>query len=175
MSLKSIIWTAAIAVIVFFITVSLGIKYNWVQSAEPKLHTSATVEKTDTIGSVSLEKANSFALDKSIKAPELIDEPLEANTHSTYLGSTDLSIEDIVSRCQALTQSVGIPEAKVEQAMMECINRNSTHLVNNEFTADKNEKLNLLQEQCDSAITQRDLLSPEEVKMLLDECVASKQ
>ena len=84
----------------------------------------------------------------------------------------DLSIEDIVSQCQTLTQSVGIPEAQIEQAMMECINRNSIHLTQNEFTLD--EKSKVIREQCDSAIVQRELLSQEEIKILLDECVASR-
>lgn len=173
MSLKSIIWTTAIAVFVFFSAVYLGMKYNWVEDAEPKLSTSANVKQTDTTGSVSLQATDRLTLDKNTKAPALIDEPVKADGDQISLGSTDLSIEDIVSQCQALTQSVGIPEAQVEQAMMECINRNSLHLTQNEFTLD--EKSKMIREQCDSAITQRELLSQEEIKMLLDECVASSQ
>ena len=173
MSLKSIIWTTAIAVFVFFSAVYLGMKYNWVEDAEPKLSTSTNVKQTDTTGSVSLQATDRLTLDKNTKAPALIDEPAKADGDQISLGSTDLSIEDIVSQCQALTQSVGIPEAQVEQAMMECINRNSLHLTQNEFTLD--EKSKMLREQCDSAITQRELLSQEEIKMLLDECVASSQ
>ena len=171
MSLKSIIWTVVIAAFTFFIAVYLGMKYNWVEDAEPKLLSSANVKQTDATGSVSLKNTTSLALDKNAKKPILIDEPMTTDKDPILLGSLNLSIEDIVSQCQALTQSVGIPDPQIEQAMTECINRNSTHLTQNSLTG--NEKTKVIEEQCNSAITQRELLSQEEIKMLLDECVAS--
>jgi len=171
MTLKSIFWTTIVAVIVFFVAVYLGMKYNWVQDAKPKLATSANVEQTNTIGSVSLEKTEPLKREVNAKSPELIDEPASKNSTSLTLGSSELSIESVVSQCQSLTQSVGIPEAQVEQAMLECIERNSGHLtVENSALDDQSQ---VIRERCNSAITQRELLSEEEIKMLLDECVAS--
>jgi len=172
MSLKTIIWTILIAVIVFFSAVYLGIKNNWVEDAEPKLSRSASVSQENTTGSVALKAPAHLTLDKNEKVPELIDEPAEAPSFENTLGSTELSIEDIVAQCQALTQSVGIPSAQEEQAMMECINRNSTHLSQGDLTSTNSDTL---REDCDSAITQRELLSQEEIKMLVDECVASSR
>ena len=174
MALKSISWTVTIAVLVFFTAVFLGMKYNWVQDAEPKLSSSDNVKQTDSVGSVSLNNTTQLTLDKNTKAPELIDEPITTSNDQILLGSVDLSIEDIVSQCQTLTHSVGIPAAQLEQAMMECINRNSSHLTQQD-DSDISDSSKEIREQCNSAITQQELLSQEEVKMLLDECVASSQ
>ncbi|PWQ98490.1 hypothetical protein [Leucothrix arctica] len=173
MTLKSIIWTIIIAVCVFFAAIYFGMKYNWVEDAEPKLSISDSVKQSDTTGSVSLEKAPLFTPDKNAKIPELIDEPIATDKNPISLGSLDLTIEDIVSECQSLTQSVGIPEAQIEQATMECINRNSAHLTQNE--PDVDDKYMAVLEECESAISQLESLSQEEIKMLVDECVASSE
>ena len=120
---------------------------------------------------LSQHKVIDRTIDKTKQLPVLIDEPEQINHAVMTLGSLALSIEDIVSECQTLTQSVGIPSAQVEEAMMECINRNSSHLTQNDSALD--EKMKEVQRQCDANITQRELLSEEEVKILLDECIAS--
>lgn len=173
MTLKSIIWTCVIAICVFFTAIYFGMKYNWVEDTEPNLSIGDKAEQTNTTGSVFLESTSPLAIDKNAKSPELIDEPA-ATKDPISLGSLELTIEDIVAQCQALTTSVGIPEAQEEQAMMECINRNSAHLSNSE--AELDEKYELVRSECNTAIEpQRDLLSDEEIKMLVDECVASSQ
>ncbi|RVU84458.1 hypothetical protein EOL70_09340 [Leucothrix sargassi] len=172
MTLKSITWAIILGLIVFFTAIYLGIKYEWVQDAEPKLSSSANVTQSDTVGTVAQEASSPLLLDENEKSPELIDEP-ETTSTPLSLGSTELSIEEIVSQCQTLTQSIGVPEAQVEQATMECINRNSTHLTQQTESVTDNNEIQKIREECDSALVQRELLSEEEIKILLDECVAS--
>ncbi|PWR00499.1 hypothetical protein [Leucothrix pacifica] len=174
MKLKSLLLTGIIAALVFICVVYFGIKYNWVNEAEPKFVSSQTIDSapsSDTSTQSLDSRQNASQTGNGVK-PELIDEtPITIEGQS--LGSSQLSIEEVVSQCHDIATSVGIPEQQFEQAVIECIDRNSTHLQTE--TVEIDERAMRIREQCDLAITQRDLLSPEEVKILVDECVASME
>lgn len=178
MKLKSFFWTGLIAVLLFFLVVYLGIKYDWVNEAEPKFpakHQSTSSTPQATQQSAASEAPQPAAVTGNGSEPELVEEPLAEPdaTDSPLLGSTALGIEDIVTQCQNIATSVGIPAQQFDQAVLECIDRNSGHLQETQNVID--ERTLRIREQCDLAITQRDLLSVEEIKMLVDECVASMQ
>lgn len=174
MKLKSFLWTGLIAVFVFFSVVYFGMKYNWVDEAKPKYTSSETMKKAeDTL--LANPKASiheSMSQMGNGLEPELIDE-VPVAVKSQTLGSTNLTIEEVVSKCHDIATSVGIPELQFEQAVIECIDRNSFHLKHEQ--SELNERAMRIQEQCNLAITQRELLSEEEIKILTDECVASMQ
>lgn len=183
MKFKWIFWTLVIAAIVFFSVVYFGIKYNWVNQAAPKYQTSDSVKQTDTTGTLPLGvptlENDSQALTTTPNAgngvkPELLDEEPVAAVDSQILGSASLNIEQIVDQCHSIATNVGIPAAQFDQAVLECIERNSQHL-NDGAPEVLSEREVLIREQCDLAITQKELLSEAEVKILIDECVASMQ
>ena len=170
MKLKSLLLTGIIAVFVFIGAVYFGMKYNWVNEAEPKF-TSSQSSNTFPTPQVSSTSEPNPTIGNGLK-PELIDEtPISIEGQS--LGSSQLTIEEVVSQCHDIATSVGIPEQQFEQAVIECIDRNSSHLKSEQVEVD--ERALVIREQCDLAITQREFLSPEEVKMLVDECIASMQ
>ena len=173
MNLKWLFGTGLLATVIFFSVVYFGMKYNWVSGSNPSASTNSKQNKLkidksqNTLSRLpeTLEKKDSSA------GLELIDEePTEPTEGLSNLGSSELAIEDIVAQCQRLSQSVGIPESKLEQAIIECVDRNSRHLTTENPANERDERI---REQCNIAITQKDLLSDEEVKMLVDECAAS--
>jgi hypothetical protein len=111
-------------------------------------------------------------LNNNNPAPELIDEEITDSSFesSTLLNPSDLTIEQVVAQCQRLSESIGVPKLKLEQAMTECVDRNSSHLTSPEPLGERD---TLVREQCIIAVSQSELLSNEEIKMLVDECVAS--
>ncbi|PID46260.1 MAG: hypothetical protein CSB47_04860 [Proteobacteria bacterium] len=174
MKLKSLIWTILIATLLFFTIVYLGIKYEWVNEAKPKYpqNTKIQQEKIGTLLLPETDTGKSAAETGNGTQPELIEE-VPVPLHGDQLGSSTLSIEEIVTQCQNIATSVGIPEQQFDQAVLECIDRNSAHLKTEQTIVD--ERVERIRRQCDLAITQRELLSTEEIKMLVDECVASMQ
>ena len=173
MKLKSLLLTGIIAVLVFIGVVYFGMKYNWVNEAEPKFTSSQSNKTPNTTApqTTSTSELTSTTGGNGVK-PELIDET-PISVEGQALGSSQLTIEEVVSQCHDIATSVGIPEQQFEQAVIECIDRNSAHLKSESVEID--ERALRIREQCDLAITQRELLSPEEVKMLVDECIASMQ
>ncbi len=175
MNLKWLFGTGLLAIVIFFSAVYLGMKYNWITGSNPSTTNSntqikLTIDKNKEVDNqrpkVTLENSDSSA------GLTLIDEEIiEPVSAIDNLGSSDLAIEDIVAQCQRLSQSVGIPESKLEQAIIECVDRNSGHLTTEKPVDDERDQR--VREQCNIAITQKDLLSSEEIKMLVDECVAS--
>lgn len=182
MKFKWIFWTLLIAALVFFSVIYFGIKYDWVNNATPKYPTADSVKQTDTTGTLSLgvpapendsQAATPAPSEGNGIKPELLDEePIALD--SQILGSTTLNIEQIVDQCHNIVTSVGVPAEQFDQAVLECIERNSHHLDDDAAQAVDEREL-LIRKQCDLAITQKELLSEEEVKMLVDECVASMQ
>ena len=175
MNLKWLFGTGLLAIVIFFSAVYLGMKYNWISGSNPSTANSNTqiklkIDKNEEIDNqrpiVALEN-----LDSSAGLALIDEEVIEPVSAIDNLGSSDLTIEDIVAQCQRLSQSVGIPESKLEQAIIECVDRNSGHLTTEKPVDD--ERNQRVREQCNIAITQKDLLSSEEIKMLVDECVAS--
>ena len=174
MKLKSLLWTGIIAVLVFVGVVYFGMKYEWINEAKPKYTSSQSGNKaaiSEPSSSIPFTDATIEQTGNGIK-PELIDET-PITVEGQTLGSSELSIEEVVSQCHDIATSVGIPEQQFEQAVIECIDRNSAHLKSEQTELD--ERAIRIREQCNLAITQRELLSTEEVKMLVDECIASMQ
>lgn len=179
MNLKWVFWTGLLAILVFFSVIYFGIKYNWVGESRPNTANSSQVKKDLNSSAVISKQPSSLISSKNTSSklegngvnPELIDEAT-ATVEEKILGSTDLTIGEVVSGCQSLSESIGVPENKLDQAISECIERNSSHLAN-EDTQSSDERSMMVREQCDIAITQKDLLSADEIKMLVDECVAS--
>ena len=148
-------------------------KYDWVNGSSPSAAKTNNQIKLKVDKSQDIPSPTPKALEKSDSSAglELIDEEIVESLGSiNSLGSPDLTIENIVAQCQRMSQSVGIPESKLEQAIIECVDRNSKHLTTEKPVDDRDMRV---REQCNIAITQKDLLSDEEVKMLVDECVAS--
>ena len=177
MNLKWLFWTGLLAIIVFFSAIYFGIKYDWVSSNSDS--NSRMIEKSlDTKAHITQSGSTTEAEKQSISEspsngvePELIDE-IDVSEEEKILGAADLTIEEVVSQCQSLSESIGIPQEKLEQAISECVDRNSWHLSTDDKAVDT-ERAMLIREQCNVAITQKDLLSTEEIKLLVDECVAS--
>jgi len=175
MNLKWVFWTGLLAILVFFSVIYFGIKHDWVGGSRPNTSDSSHAASQPSLSSESNKQTSSAnpsaeAQGNGVK-PELIDEAA-MTVEKKVLGSNDLTIEEVVSRCQNLTESIGIPDNKLEQAISECIERNSRHLAS-EDNQSSDEREVLVREQCNVAITQKDLLSEDEIKMLIDECVAS--
>lgn len=176
MSLKWLFWTGLLSLAIFLGVVYFGIKYNWVSSAKPS-DSRAAQQSTQTKPKVPTQitqvKNKEPALGNGVD-PELIDE-IDISEPDLTLGSSALSIEEIVDQCQRLSTSIGVPTHQLDQSISECIDRNSQHLNNEGIPGDTgdSERERLIREQCDVAITQKELLSAEEVKMLVDECVAT--
>lgn len=176
MNLKWLFWTGLLATIVFFSAIYFGMKYDWASSnsdsrrstAEKSLSTKPIIKQSNStkLGVQSISNSPGNGVN-----PELIDETDVIEEQKT-LGATDLTIEEVVSQCQALSESIGIPQRKLDQAISECVDRNSRHLSTDDEAVDA-ERAALIREQCNVAITQQDLLSEQEVKLLVDECVAS--
>lgn len=174
MKLKSLLWTVLLAIVVFFSVVYFGIKYNWVHQASPKYTQSEAVQGFENKG-LPLPSETPTTTNRENNGPKarLIGEkPLTPEAPMT-LGSDTLTIEEVVSQCHDLASSVGMPSQRFDQAVMECVNRNSTHLTGDNTVF--NERDIRVREQCELAITQKELLSTEEIKILTDECVASMQ
>ena len=176
MNLKWLFGTAILATIVFFGVVYFGMKYNWVGSSTPtaankiNIKLKAKDNSQSKITSASKLVKNSES-PRNVAGPELIDEEAMDNSEGiNTLGSSELTIDEIVSQCQRMSQSIGVPELKIEQAVIECVDRNSRHLTTQKPEGGRD---TLVREQCNIAIAQNDLLSTEEIKMLVDECVAS--
>ena len=177
MSLKWIFWTGLLAVLVFFGVIYFGIKYEWVGQSRPT--SSQTKTRLTPKPETKMQPASASYLTDNASGdigngvnPELIDEA-ERIPEERVLGVDDLTIEEIVSQCQQLSESIGVPLDSLDQSISECINRNSTHLARDEDDQSQDERAIMIREQCNVAITQKDLLSAYEVKMLVDECVAS--
>lgn len=168
MNLKWLFWTGLLAITVFFGAIYLGMKYGWMSGSTPSPATSLSKKPPVTQPSVETKSSEPMAAGNGIN-PELVDEADEQD--EKILDSSGLTIEEVVSQCQNLSQSIGVPELKLEQAISECVDRNSKHLTEEGLSTDK--RGTLIREQCNAAITQKELLSNEEIKMLVDECVAS--
>lgn len=171
MNFKALLWTSLMAILLFFTVVYLGMKYDWVNEAKPKYTSSDAIKNPITSAPSTPNNRLTTQAGNGIK-PKLIDEApviVEGQT----LGSSKLTIEEVVTECQSIATSVGIPEQQFDQAVLECIDRNSNHLKSEQNQL--NERTQRIQEQCDMAITQKEFLSAEEIKILIDECVASMQ
>ena len=178
MKLKWLFGAGLLGIVVFFSAIYLGMKYNWVSESRPatpkvvqtkkqQLHSVNKADnKTPAISSSNLSGTEGNGVD-----PQLIDE-IDTTVEEKILGSTDLTIEEVVAECQSLSNAIGIPDSRLEHAIGECVDRNSRHLVSNDGQS-TDERDKLIREQCNAAITQKDLLSSDEIKMLVDECVAS--
>jgi len=179
MNLKWLFWTGLLAIVVFFGAIYFGIKYDWINSAKPDT-SHAGANKKRLTSPYDVEPSNLIhsevkSISKSPRkgmTPQLIDETDVVSENQTILGSVDLTIDEVVSECQSLSESIGIPEHKLELAVSECVDRNSRHLTAHERSVDR-ERAMLIREQCNVAITQKELLSNEEIKLLVDECVAT--
>ena len=178
MSLKWIFWTGLLAVLVFFGVIYFGIKYEWVGGSRPTSSQTKTLQppkpesKTRSASASYLTENVSGDIGNGVN-PELIDEA-EAILEERVLGVDDLTIEEVVSQCQQLSETIGVPLDRLDQSISECVDRNSTHLSSDaENNQSQDERDLMIREQCEVAITQKDLLSAYEVKMLVDECVAS--
>lgn len=177
MNLKWVFWTGLLAILVFFGVIYFGIKYDWVNESRPSTSSnSKQVKKSldtnaEKLSSVSSSDSTIPKAKRNSVNPELIDETA-IPAEEKVLGSADLTIEEVVSGCQSLSEAIGIPQDKLDQAISECVDRNSGHLAS-EGEQSTNERDKMIREQCNVAITQQDLLSEGEVKMLVDECVAS--
>lgn len=186
MKWKTLLLTVSISVAIFFLLVYLGMKFEWVKALQNK--------KTIKNEEVELAIPNK-SLDQPIEKPALENEPdvapqavtndgVGANDKNKFTPSligeetavvdfTGMPLELVVEECRRISRKVGVPREQFNQSINECAVRNFQGRTSNDVTRSRNINAGFRQ-QCRKVIPvdQQELLSPEEMKLLVDECVA---
>lgn len=190
MKWKTLFWTAGISVFIFFLLVYFGMKYQWVQALQDK--------KTLENEKVTLEIPENDGPEAPVK-PELLDEKAPASVGNdpqanlgvdqeankpkgfepSLLGEetdvvdfTGMPLELVVEECRRISTKVGVPEERFNQSVNECAARNFQGKATEDSKQARIDQA-ALRKQCKQGIPdeQQALLAPEEMKLLIDECV----
>ncbi len=173
MKWKTLLWTIVLAVLIFFVMVFLGMKYQWVQALQNK--------KTIPNEKIELEIPET----DEIVTPTLVDEKVRVNKDGnaftpSLLGEetdivdfTGMPLELVVKECRRISKKIGVPEDRFAQSVNECATRNFQGKSPEQMAHSRNVMAGL-RKQCKGRIpyAQQTLFSPEEMKLLIDECVA---
>lgn len=165
MKIKWLFGTGLLAFIVFFSAIYFGMKYNWVHSANQQ-SVSNTQSKlkpqpnhlTDKRASTQLSNRSSIKNHTTSPQPQLIDE-VERD-----------QFDEVVAQCRKASESIGVPVSKLDQSIAECVNRKNAAA---NYQSELSHGALSAREQCTAAISQNELLSNEEIKILIDDCSAS--
>ena len=181
MKWKTLFWTIAVSVLIFFLLVFLGMKFQWVRALQDK----KTLEKEKVVLEIP-KTANPVA-----SVPELLDENKSVITITTttkpsfshslvgeetqLVDFTGMPLELVIAECQRISKKVGIPVERFTQSVNECATRNFQGKTSNNVTRSRNVKANL-RKHCKNTIPpeQQAFFSPEEMKLIIDECVTDK-
>lgn len=185
MKWKTLFLTIVISVLLFFLLVYFGMKYQWVQALQDK--------KTLENEKVELEIPENDGPEAPVKAV-LIEEKIPAtramveaeasdeqknNFSPSLLGEetdmvdfTGMPLELVVEECRRISIKIGVPEDRFNQSVNECAARNFQGKATENAKRARNAEL-VLRKQCKARIPeeQQVLLAPEEMKLIIDECV----
>lgn len=176
MKWKTLLWTVVLAIVVFFVMVFLGMKYQWVQGLQDKKtvpNEKITLEiPVNTINAnglvpVLVEEKGRKNEDGSAFSPSLLGEETD------LVDFTGMPRELVVEECRRISTKVGVPADRFAQSVNECATRNFQGKSPNQMARSRNVMAGL-RKQCKGRIpyAQQALFSPEEMKLLIDECVA---
>ncbi len=180
MKWKTLFWTIAVSILMFFTLVYLGMKFQWVRALQDK----KILENEKIVLEIPKEPVS------VAEKPELLDEknPVTGSkntiakpsfSHSLIgeetqlIDFTGMPLELVVEECRRISKKVGIPKERFELSVNECAVRNFQGKKAKEVTRSRNIQIGL-RKQCKAAIPveQQELFSPEEIKLLVDECIA---
>lgn len=180
MKWKTLLWTIAVSVLIFFTLVFLGMKFQWVRALQDK----KTLEN-EKVALVIPENPNP----KKAK-PELIEEKRTTvvaqnnDTKNTFSHSlvgeetqlvdfTGMPLELVIEECRRISIKVGVPVEQFTQSVNECATLNFKGGTSEDMMHSRNIQTDL-RKQCKSTIPikQQALFSPEEMKLIIDECIA---
>ncbi|HIO92202.1 MAG TPA: hypothetical protein EYG68_05065 [Leucothrix mucor] len=172
MKWKALLWTVVLAAVVFFVLVFLGMKYQWVQALQDKR----------TIPNEKVE----LAIPEHSVEPELVEEQARPSENGnafspSLLGEetdvvdfTGMPLELVVAECRRISTKIGVPANRFTQSVNECAAQNFQGKAAEDMSRSRNVNAGL-RKQCKGRIPyeQQALFSPEEMKLLIDECMAN--
>ncbi|MCK5901684.1 MAG: hypothetical protein KAG28_00930 [Cocleimonas sp.] len=179
MNWKTLLWTVIISILIFFTLVFLGMKYQWVRGLQDK--------KVLENEKIDLQIPKGKPSDTTLVAPILLDEkpplpkkhprfsPSLVGEETALVDFTGMPLELVVKECRRISKKVGIPEARFMQSVNECAVRNFQGRTSLHASRSRN-VLSMFRKTCKANIPldQQALLLPEEMKLLIDECVAER-
>jgi outer membrane biosynthesis protein TonB len=124
-------------------------------------------DKEEKKPSIKPKKEKSNVKEKKSPSPSLVKEKTQ------LINFSGMSLERVVKECHRISKKVGIPDQQLNQSVDECSARNFQRNTTRNVTRSRNVQTTL-RRQCKAKIPpeQRVLFSPEEMKLLIDECVA---
>ena len=181
MKWKTLFWTIAVSILIFFVLVFLGMKFQWVRALQDK-----RILENEKIA-LEIPKNPPLLVEK----PELVDEkkPIAENKTTEIKRSfpyaligeeaqlvdfTGMPLELVVEECRRISKKVGVPKKRFTLSVNECATRNFQGKTSEEEGGRSRNVQIGLRKQCKEAIPteQQELFSPEEIKLLVDECIA---
>ncbi len=195
MKWKTLLWTVVLSVLIFFTLVYLGMKFQWVDALQdkktlenekvaleiPKNPQSEAVEPELIDEKQRSGELNTADVDKEDATEEGGDATKDTKTsfpHSLIgeetqlVNFTGMPLEMVVEECRRISKKVGIPAKQFNQSVNECTTRNFQGRSSDNPARSRNVQAKL-RKQCKDSIPeeQQALFSPEEMKLLIDECV----
>lgn len=196
MKWKTLLWTVVLSVLIFFILVYLGMKFQWVDALQHKKtleneKVALEIPKNPQTEGVEPElidekqrsgKFNSADIDEEEVTEEGSDAKKDTKTsfqhaligeETRLVDFTGMPLEMVVAECRRISKKVGIPAKQFNQSVNECATRNFQGRTSDNPARSRNVQAKF-RKQCKDAIPeeQQALFSPEEMKLLIDECVA---
>jgi hypothetical protein len=181
MKWKTLLWTIVASILIFFILVYLGMKFQWVRALQ---HTK-TLENEKIILAIP-EATNTVRpplelLEEKERLERLKAEKLSIKSYPYSLVGEEtrrvnfkgMSRKAVVKECRRISKKVGIPAGQFKQSVNECTVRNFQGRTTANMARSRNAQI-ALRRQCKQTFPtdQQALFSPEEMKLLIDECVA---
>ncbi len=179
MTWKTLFWTLVFSILIFFVMVFLGMKFQWVRALQDK----KILENEKVV--LKIPKAPHSIASK----PELLDEknPVVATAtahikdsfaysligeETQLIDFTGMPLELVREECRRISIKVGVPKERFSQSVKECAIRNFQGKISGNVARLRNVQTNL-RKQCKNTLSseQQALFSPEEMKLIIDECV----
>ena len=195
MKWKTLLWTVVLSIFIFFTLVYLGMKFQWVDALQDKktlenekvaLEIPQNSPTESVVPALVNEKQrsgdlNTIAVDEGA-IEEIGDTTKEAKpsfSHSLVgeetqlVDFTGMPLEMVIEECRRISKKVGVPTEQFNQSVNECATRNFQGRTSDNPSRSRNVKAKF-RKQCKNSIPkdQQALFSPEEMKLLIDECVA---
>ena len=195
MKWKTLLWTVALSVLIFFTLVYLGMKFQWVDALQDKKNlenekVALEIPKNPQAEVVEPElidekqrsgELNTADMDEEDATEEGGDTPKDTKTSFSHsligeetqlVDFTGMPLEMVVEECRRISKKVGIPAEQFNQSANECATRNFQGRTSDNPARSRNVQAKL-RKQCKDSIPeeQQALFSPEEMKLLIDECV----
>jgi hypothetical protein len=184
MKWKTLLSTIAVSILIFFTLVFLGMKFQWVRALQDKKilenekvtlvipkNPSPKTSKPELID----EKELVVATDTTTDAKNGFSHSL-VGEETQLVDFTGMPLELVAEECKRISIKVGVPTEQLTESVNECTTHNFQGRIAEDATDSRNVKANL-RKQCKTAIPieQQELFSPEEMKLIIDECVADTQ